>query len=348
MFNNFSETGSLELFARYDFLDVCLLGETGTGKTHLAQLIHDSSPRRDKPFVAVNCAELAPSLIESELFGYEKGAFTGAHQAKTGKFEAASGGTIFLDEIGELSSEIQAKLLKVVEEKRVVRVGSTRARPVDVRVICATHRDLSVLREDLRYRVAARTIRLKPLRERRGEILPLARAFLADFSRKSMQQVAANEKVLRLLEGGEWRGNVRELRSFVENACLAALFDGNRLNAPEEKNAAIELTAELILSQLTKLREAEKTRGDFKCAGNLAPPIMETGIGLRLVAGNGSYKQTVEEFDRDLIKKTLAENNQNVSRAAVKLGLSRYGLIKKIKRYGIKVADDGSERGDEG
>lgn len=155
MSNNFNETGSLELLARFDFLDVCLLGETGTGKTRAAQFIHDSSPRRDKPFVAVNCAELAPALIESELFGFEKGAFTGAVAAKTGRFEAANGGTIFLDEIGELASDVQAKLLKIVEEKRVVRVGSTVPRPVDVRVICATHRDLSVLREDLRYRIAA-------------------------------------------------------------------------------------------------------------------------------------------------------------------------------------------------
>lgn len=339
MFNNHNETGSLELLARFDFLDVCLLGETGTGKTRAAQLIHDLGPRKDKPFVAVNCAELFPGLIESELFGYEKGAFTGALQAKTGKFEAADGGTIFLDEIGELAPEMQAKLLKVVEEKRVVRVGSIVARPIDVRVICATHRDLSVLRQDLRYRIAAHAIRLKPLRERRSEILHLARVFIKDFSRKSMQEVAASEKVLRLLEDAEWRGNVRELRAFVENACLAALSSGNRSNAQKEKNSTLELTADLIVSQLIKIREIEKTRVEFKTSENLAPPLMETGIGLRLVAGgSGGYKQTVKEFDRDLIEKTLAENNQNVSRAAIKLGLSRYGLIKKLKRYGIKVA----------
>ncbi len=338
MFNNFTETDSLELFARYDFLDVCLLGETGTGKTRLAQLIHDSGPRKDKPFVAFNCAELASSLIESELFGYEKGAFTGALQAKTGKFEAADGGTIFLDEIGELASEMQAKLLKIVEEKRVVRVGSTQARPVDVWVICATHRDLSVLREDLRYRIAAHAIRLKPLRERRDEISHLARIFIKDFSRKSMQKVAADKKVLRLLEDAEWRGNVRELRAFVENACLAALSSDNRSNAQMEENLTLELTTDLIVSQLIRLREIERTRVEFRTSENPAPPP-ETGIGLRLVAGgSGGYKQTVEDFDRDLIKKILAENNQNVSRAAVKLGLSRYGLIKKLKRYGIKAA----------
>ena len=339
MENTICETESLRLLARFDFLDVCLLGETGTGKTRAAQHIHDSGPRKDKPFVAFNCAELAPTLIESELFGYERGAFTGANQAKTGRFEAANGGTIFLDEIGELAPEMQAKLLKVVEEKRIVRVGSTRARPVDVRVICATHRDLSVLREDLRYRIAAHAIRLKPLRERREEISHLARVFIKDFSRKSMQPVAASENVLRLLEDAEWHGNVRELRSFVENACLAALSSNNRLYAHEEKDSTLELTADLIVSQLMRLREMEKKHGEFKTSENFVMPLMETGIGLRLAAcGNVSYKQTVEEFDRDLIKKTLAENNQNVSRAAIKLGLSRYGLIKKLKRYGIKVA----------
>jgi len=337
--NTICETESLRLLARFDFLDVCLLGETGTGKTRLAQVIHDSGPRKDKPFVAFNCAELAPALIKSEFFGYEKGAFTGAIAAKMGKFEAANGGTIFLDEIGELAPEMQAKLLKVVEEKRVVRVGSSVSRPVDVRVICATHRDLSVLREDLRYRIAAHPIRLKPLRERRGEILHLARVFIKDFSRKSMQPVAASAKVLRLLEDAEWRGNVRELRAFVENACLAALSGGNRSNAQKEENSTLELTADLIVSQLIRLREIEKTRVEFKTSQNPTPPLMETGIGLHLVDGGSSgYKQTVEEFDRDLIKKILAENNQNVSRAAVKLGLSRYGLIKKLKRYGIKVA----------
>ncbi len=337
MFNNFNETGSLEMLACYDFLDLCLLGETGTGKTHLARLIHDLSPRKDKPFVAVNCAELAHALIESELFGCEKGAFTGATEQKKGKFEAAMGGTIFLDEIGELSLEVQAKLLKVVEEKRVMRVGSNVTRPVDVRIIYATHRDLSVLREDLRYRVsAAHTIQLKPLRERRGEISRLAQTFIAEFSRKSMQKVAASEKVLRLLERAEWRGNVRELRSFIEKACFAALFDGSRHDGLKQTISTVELNAKLILSQLAKLQNADASRDGLRALENSAQAA-KTETRLRLVA-NGGYKQAVEEFDRDLIKKTLEENNQNVSRAATKLGLSRYGLIKKIRRYGIKVA----------
>ena len=151
---NFCETESIELLAGFDFLDVCLLGETGTGKTFAARLIHELSPRSRQPFIAVNCAELSPSIIESELFGYEKGAFTGAISSKTGKFEAAEGGTLFLDEIGELPANLQAKLLKVTEEKCITRVGGNRQRQIYVRIIYATHRDLDVLREDLRYRIA--------------------------------------------------------------------------------------------------------------------------------------------------------------------------------------------------
>lgn len=331
MFDNLSDSGSIELLARYDFLDLCLLGETGTGKTYAAELIHRLSPRKDKPFVAVNCAELSPLLIESELFGYEKGAFTGALFSKAGKFEAAAGGTLFLDEIGELAPDAQAKLLKAVEEKRVTRVGSTVPRDVNVRIIYATHRDLTVFREDLRYRVAAHPIRLKPLRERRGEILPLVRIFLADFSRKSMQAVAASEAALRLLERAEWRGNVRELRSFVERACLEALFARDRLKQPECKTAAVELTTEMLLSQLTI------TDGDFAALGE--PFQSSEKISSTLDAASDGYRRRVEEFDRNLIKKTLEENKRNVSRTASKLGLSRNGLIKKIKRYGISFAD---------
>ena len=171
MENTICETESLRLLARFDFLDVCLLGETGTGKTRAARLIHDLSPRAKTSLSSRSTApNLRPRLIESELFGHEKGAFTGAIAAKTGKFEAADGGTLFLDEIGELPAETAGETLKVVEEKRVMRVGSIAPRPVDVRIIYATHRDLSVLREDLRYRIAAHAIRLKPLRERRDEI----------------------------------------------------------------------------------------------------------------------------------------------------------------------------------
>ncbi|MGC2234958.1 MAG: sigma-54 dependent transcriptional regulator [Pyrinomonadaceae bacterium] len=323
---HFCETENIKHLAGFDFLDVCLLGETGTGKTHTARLIHSLSPRSNKPFVAVNCAELSASIIEAELFGYEKGAFTGATFSKTGKFEAATGGTLFLDEIGELSSEMQAKLLKVVEEKHITRVGSIVARPVNLRIIYATNRDLCVFREDLRYRVAAHTIKLKPLRERPEEILPLAHRFIADFSRKSGREIAANKNALRVLERAHWRGNVRELRSFIEKVCLDAIFLADWHNSQGEKAQITEVPPEILLSYLPQSEfYPDKTE---KTAERHEP--------VNFKAAN--YRQEVKDYDRQLIKWTLKKNNGNVSRTAIELGLSRYGLIKKIKRY--KINDD--------
>lgn len=323
--NHSCETESLRLLAGFDFLDVCLLGETGTGKSHTAQLIHELSPRSRKPFIAVNCAELSPSIIEAELFGYEKGAFTGAVTSKTGKFEAAAGGTLFLDEIGDLNHELQAKLLKVVEEKYITRVGSTRARPVNLRIIYATHHDLSVLREDLRYRIAAHPIWLKPLRERPEDILPLARDFISDFNRKSGRKIKASEDALRLLKHAEWRGNVRELRSFLEKACLAALLVAEWEKSPDEKTPSAELTVDILLSRLPQ-KEIHEAK---------TQPANENSSTTDLAAAD--YRQEIKDYDRRLIRKTLEKNKRNVSRTAVELGLSRYGLIKKIKRYGIVV-----------
>jgi len=328
MFNNLNEAEALALLARYDFLDLCLLGETGTGKTHAAKQIHRQSPRSEKPFVAVNCAELSRSLIEAELFGYEKGAFTGALTAKMGKFEAASGGTLFLDEIGELDSEMQAKLLKVVEEKRITRVGSVVPRDVDVRIIYATHRELKVFRPDLRYRVAAHTIYMKPLRQRTEQILPLARLFIADFNRKSGRSIAASENALRLLECAEWRGNVRELRSFIEKACLDALFVADWQKPPNGCAPNAELTPELLLSRLRQTEAHTET----------VLPLRENTDASDFVVAD--YRQEIKDFDSRLVKKTLEKNRRNVSRTALELGLSRYGLIKKIKRYGITFATE--------
>lgn len=321
------ETESLRLIAGFDFLDVCLLGETGTGKSRAAQLIHDLSPRSDKPFVAVNCAELSPSIIEAELFGYEKGAFTGAVASKPGKFEAAAGGTLFLDEIAELSSELQAKLLKAVEEKFITRVGSTRARAVDLRIIYATHRDLSFLRDDLRYRVAAHTIQLKPLRERPEDIVPLARNFIESFNRKSGRKITATDFDLRHLKHAEWLGNIRELRAFLEKACLDAIFVAEWKKSSDDENPlTAELTAEIMLARLPQREilhvQVQTSNGD---------------TGAAEVAAD--YKQEMKDYDRRLIRKTLEKNKRNVSRTAIELGISRYGLIKKIKRYGIVIEE---------
>ena len=320
MINKFCEDAEIRHLARFDFLDVCLLGETGTGKTHTAQLIHELSPRSGQSFVAVNCAELAPGVIESELFGYEKGAFTGAVSSKTGKFEAAAGGTLFLDEIGELPANLQAKLLKVTEEKCITRVGGNRPRPVDVRIIYATHRDLDVLREDLRYRIAAHAIYLKPLRERRNEIVSLARLFVTQFSHRSRCAVNVSDETLKLLETASWKGNDRELRSFVEKACLSALFDFNNKETPEN---TVELTKELMLSKLSAILvkpTIEKASSDSENLGAFAP-----GENME------SYLRRIETY---LLRNALDNHNNNQTRAAKELGISRTGLIKKMKRIG--------------
>lgn len=321
MLNTFEDTGKLELLARYDFLDLCLLGETGTGKTHTAKLIHDLSPRAKRPFVAVNCAELTPSIIEAELFGYEKGAFTGAVSSREGKFEAAVGGTLFLDEIGELTVNLQAKLLKIVEEKNVTRVGGNRSRPVDVRIVYATHRDPAVFREDVRYRVTAHAVYLKPLRERVEQIVPLAQEFLRNFNSKSGRNVWAMEDVLRQLETAPWRGNIRELRSFVEKACLDALFAAD---AGGYRTHKIILTREIVESRLNK----KMLGSDCSPSSPVSP-----GIWPQFRAGE-KLDEYLGMIETELLNTALENHNHNRTRAARDLGISRSGLLKKLKRLG--------------
>lgn len=312
-----SSTGNLALLAGYDFLDLCLLGETGTGKTHTAKLIHDLSPRAKKPFIAVNCAELTPSIIEAELFGYEKGAFTGAVSSKEGKFEAAAGGTLFLDEIGELTVNLQAKLLKIVEEKNVTRVGGNRSRPVDVRIVYATHRDPAVFREDVRYRVTAHAVHLKPLRDRVEQIVPLAQEFLRNFNSKSGRNVWAKEEILRRLESASWPGNIRELRSFIEKACLDALFEADAAGGRDRK--AI-MTKEIVENRLSK-----------RSLNAGSSPSSPLGPWPQFVPGQRMVEY-LERIETDLLKSALESNNYNQTRAARDLGISRSGLIKKLKR----------------
>lgn len=315
---NFCEIEKLSFLARFDFLDVCLLGETGTGKSHNARLIHELSPREKQPFVAVNCAELSPSIIEAELFGYEKGAFTGAVSSKMGKFEAAAGGTLFLDEIGELPRNLQAKLLKAVEEKSITRVGGNRPRQMDVRIIYATHRELDVFREDFRYRIAGHTIHLKPLRERSDEIVPLAKLFLAEFNQKSGRIIKATDETLKLLELSDWRGNVRELRSFMEMVCLSALFVEGEAKSTE----TIELTDEYLLPRLSVSNGLHPQNPNF---------LMQPENTPFFVPGE-KLEVYLEKIENHLLKTALDAHNNNRTRAAKHLGISRSGLIKKLKR----------------
>ncbi|MGA2132727.1 MAG: sigma-54 dependent transcriptional regulator [Bryobacteraceae bacterium] len=281
---------------------VLIRGESGTGKELVARAIHNSGDRAGKPFVAVSCAALAETLLESELFGHEKGSFTGALSQKKGKFEMADGGTIFLDEIGDISPKLQADLLRVLQERCFYRVGGTEEVRVEVRVIAATHRDLQEavaqgkFRDDLFYRLNVIEIRLPPLRERREDIPLLAGSFverLAHELGKSVSDISAG--ALKLLMDYDWPGNVRELENAVERALVTA-------------------------------KSHELTEDDF---GFLSRK-MEAG-------GNGrlSCNVTLQELERQAIAAALERTSGNIKEAAAGLGIDRSTLYEKIKKYEI-------------
>jgi two-component system response regulator AtoC len=280
---------------------VLLLGESGTGKEVAARTLHAWSQRAHGPFVAVNCAAIAETLLESELFGHEKGAFTGASSARRGRIELADGGTFFLDEIGEMTPALQAKLLRVLQERRFERVGGTRAIEVDVRWVAATNRDINelrssgTLREDLYHRVAVFPIRMPPLRERRQDIVPLAQTLLARIAaavgRPHLVLTSAAQQ--RILEA-PWPGNVRELANVLERAAI--LTDGNEIRA----------------EQL-----------DIPGGGEPQP----AAVGAVAAAG------TLDEIERAAIEQTLAATGGNRRAAAERLGIGLRTLYDKLRQY---------------
>lgn len=282
---------------------VLLLGESGTGKEVIARAIHGWSGRKDEPFIAINCAGLSRELLESELFGHEKGAFTGAHQLKRGKIELAHGGTVFLDEVGDTAPELQARLLRFLQEYRFERVGGTRSIEVDVRIIVATNRDLEQavrqggFREDLYYRINVVAIRLPPLRERKGDIPTLAQYFLRRFAtetKKTFTGIA--EDALARLIAHDWPGNVRELANAIERAVVLGRGPG--------------VTAHDLPANLVSARSA-------------AAP--ETP----------SYHAALDACKREVIVAALAKTGGNRAAAAKVLGLQRTYLSRLIRSLGI-------------
>ncbi len=305
---------------------VLICGESGTGKELVARAIHErSAHRRDGHFIAMNCAALPSELIESELFGHEKGAFTGAAGQRKGKFESAHGGTIFLDEIGDMSSNTQAKLLRVLEERKVERLGGSHSIPVDVRVISATNRDLSAsvagekFRADLYYRLRVVQIDLPPLRQRREDIPLLAENFLQTYAEKyqlKCREIGA--EAMKRLVAYDWPGNVRELRNAIERS--AVLADGRSLRAedlPEEIEA-------ISLSQ--KPAEA------FQRA---APAATDEATDVLNIPYLADFREARREFERAYIERVLGETGGNVTRAAERVGMHRQSLQQKLKDLGL-------------
>lgn len=292
---------------------VLITGETGTGKELLARAIHAYSPRKKKPFIKINCAAIAENLMESELFGFEKGAFTGATHKKPGRFELAHTGTLFLDEIGDLPKDMQAKILRVIQEQEFERVGGLQTIKVDVRLVTATNRDLlqevkeGTFREDLYYRLNVLPINLPPLRERKKDIDRLAHYFLDTFNKKLNRRVEhIDSKVKKLFRDYTWPGNIRELENLMERLVLLASGDTITLEdiPPEIHVSAItEMTAEMTESKGT----------------------------LRHI-----LKDKTEELEKTMIMRILDECNRNISKAAQKLGFSRKGLQLKMIKYGLR------------
>ena len=287
---------------------VLLLGESGTGKELIAKAIHQLSPRAKQPMVSVHCAALTPTLLESELFGHEKGAFTGAHERRIGRFEQAQGGTLFLDEIGEIDATLQIKLLRFLSERTFERVGSNKTQTADVRIIAATNKDLEELvkagtfRNDLFFRLRVVEIRLPPLRERASDVPLLAQAFLREFSRENNKAITDfTADALEALMHYQWPGNVRELRAAIEHAVVFC-------------------RGEKISSR------------DLPPSVRAASAAEEAPDPARALARSDL---TVAEAEKQLIIRALKENNGNRTLAAQKIGMSRRTLHRKLHSYQI-------------
>ncbi len=287
---------------------VLISGESGTGKELLARALHQSSPRRDGPFVAVNCAALAPSLLESELFGFERGAFTGAHARKAGFIETAHGGTLFLDEIGDMALEAQARLLRALQEREVVRVGGREPVKVDVRFVAASHRDLPALvksggfRQDLLYRLSVVPMHLPPLRERRLDLPALVDHFTKKHARTHrLPELTPTVEALRWMQAHDWPGNVRELENWVERAIILQRFE-----VPRPARQA-EVPVQPVLD---------------------SPPVSSAGVR--------TLRDVVAEAERRALVVALEAAGGNKAEAARLLGVSYKTLFNKLHEHGVQ------------
>ncbi|MFN0246814.1 MAG: sigma-54 interaction domain-containing protein, partial [Kofleriaceae bacterium] len=288
-----------------------ILGETGVGKEVICEAIHARSSRRERPLIKLNCAALPETLLESELFGHERGAFTGADRRKVGFFEAADGGTLFLDEIGDMPLTLQAKLLRVLERKVITRVGGTTEVATDARVIAATHRDLDAdvragrFRQDLLFRIGGFTIVVPPLRDRPEEILPLADRFIRNGADPARATPQLTPEARDAMLGYAWPGNVRELKNAIERALVLC-----------DETITVGDLPERMLDASKRMRP----------------------IGASLNTGSRDVRGQLAEVERAAIVAALDADGHNQTRAARRLGLSRRALIYKMEKYGLKAA----------
>jgi transcriptional regulator with GAF, ATPase, and Fis domain len=299
---------------------VLITGESGTGKELIAKAIHEASPRVGRPFVTVNSSNIPTELLESELFGHTRGAFTGAIAAKKGLFEVADGGSIFLDEIGDIPPETQVRLLRVIQEREFTALGDTTPRRVDVRIIAATNIDLKeavkhgTFREDLYYRLSVVPIELPPLRDRREDVLPLAQHFIGKYNEENGRTVSEHiaPEVLALLEAHSWPGNVRELENAIERAVVIAPSN--------------EITRECLRQEISDPQSVM----DSSREGSSTVAVQDIGRGI-------NFYDEVRRFEIDLIRRALEQTGGHQSRAARLLGMNATTLNSKIKTYNISL-----------
>jgi len=316
---------------------VLVLGESGTGKEMVARAIHESSQRRDKPFIAINCGAIPAELLESELFGHEKGAFTGAISARKGRFELAEGGTLFLDEIGDMSLPMQVKLLRVLQERVFERVGGNRTQRCDVRIIAATHRNLEQaiadgrFREDLYYRLSVFPLEMPPLREHLEDLPELIAEFNQRLLRRGLSGVRFSASAMNALRGHSWPGNVRELCNLVER--MAILYPSCEVRASDlpEKYRGVPAGEEVTGAALLAVMEG---RAPIPAAASVAHEVSSPAV---LPEGGLDLKDHLSDIEVGLIRQALDATGGVVAHAAKLLRMQRTTLVEKLRKYGLQA-----------
>lgn len=323
----------IDRLARVDTA-VLIRGESGTGKELVAQSLHYNGPRKDNRFVAVNCSAIPESLMESEFFGHERGAFTGADSRKIGKFQYAEGGTLFLDEIGEIPPSMQVKLLRVLQEKKFTPVGSNREIEMNVRIVAATNRNLEQMikdgsfREDLFYRLNVLPIQLPALRERKNDIEALSRYFIDRFNQRYRKQIQGlSEEAMNLLKTHRWPGNIRELENVMEHAFVL------------ETESLIQASSFPDKLQLAQATSIDKTVAKISLEDGMIPMDADSSISFKLNVQQFDFQASKEEFEKQFLIGALKAFKGKINQTAIHANIPKKTLLRKLEKYGITAKD---------